>query len=391
MNHELTEEQRILKDVIHKFAETQLRPEGAELDKNPEPNDRVPRSSLAVALSSLKIGAAFVPVEYGGTGHGIQELAIMAEELAWGDLGFVYLSMGNMHSAPPIIRHGNEAQKSQWLRAMAGNDRPGILVAAALTEPDTGANIFSPDPKHGIRTTAVLDNNEYVLNGRKCFINNAGLADLYLVWARTNLEKGAYDGGISVFLVPADTPGLKIGRMEDMMGIRTSRQAEVILEDCRVPRENLLGEEGQGIQQALDTLPQVLTLMGAASVGVARAAYETANSYAASRLSEGKPIKEYQAVNHKLIDMAIQIEAARALVWKSACLNDHNGPDYKLAFMSKIFGSEMAVHVTGEAVRLMGAYGYSREYPVEKYMRDAMSLQANGPNAVSRNHLAMFI
>ena len=391
MDHGLTTEQMILKDAIHKFAENQIRPVAAELEQKLEPDQRVPREALAMALSSLKIGASFVPMEYGGTGSGLGDLAIMGEELAWGDLGFVFLAMGNMHSAPPIIRHGNEAQKNTWLPAMAGGDRPGIIVSVALTEPDTGANVFSSDPKFGIRTTAVLDNGQYVLNGRKCFINNAGLCELYLVWARTDPDKSAFEGGTSVFLVPADTPGLTVGRSEDMMGIRTSCQAEVILEDCRVPRENLLGQEGSGLQQALDTLPLVLTIMGAAAVGVARASHETVNDYAGSRMSEGRPIMQYQAVSHQLVDMATQIEAARALVWKAAWVNDYSGPDYRLPFMCKIFGSEMAGRVTNEALRLMGAYGYSREYPVEKYMRDAGALLASGPSAVSRNQLAMFM
>ena len=391
MDYGLTADQSMLKAAIHKFAETQIRPVVAELEKKLTPSERVPNEALTMALSSLKIGAAFVPVEYGGTGYGLRELSIMAEELAWGDLGFVFLAMGNMHSAPPIIRHGNDTQKNTWLPAMAGGDRPGIMVSVAVTEPDTGAAVFSTDTRCGIRTTAVLDQGQYILNGRKCFINNAGLADLYLVWARTDPDKSSFEGGASVFLVPADTPGLKVGRIEDMMGARTSRQAEVILEDCRVNHENLLGQEGSGLQQALDTLPMVLTSLGAASVGLARAAYESADDYAGSRLSESRPIKQYQAVSHQLVDMAIRIEAARALVWKAAWVNDQMGPDYKLPFMSRIFSSEMAGDVTNAAVRLMGAYGYSREYLVEKYMRDAGVLQAMGPNAVFRNQLAMFM
>ncbi len=285
MDFNLTKEQKMLEDTVHNFAEKEIRPASIECDRKLKPEERILRKELDLALSArgLGLGMAFIPAQYGGADYGLHEQVLIAEELAWGDLGFLYSVMGNMHSVPAIINQGTEEQKRRWLPAIAGGDSPGMLVGAALTEPNTGSNIFSTEPESGIQTTARLDGRQYVLNGQKCFINNAGLADLYLVWARTSQNKSAAKGGISVFLVPADTPGLKIGKTEDFMGIRTSCQGEVVFEDCCVPVENLLGVKGNGMQAALDTLPVVMTLMGSASVGVSQAAFENAKTIGIER------------------------------------------------------------------------------------------------------------
>ncbi len=391
--YSLTGEEKMIKKTVHEFAKKEIRPAAVECDRQSGAVERIPRKALKKALSDngLGLSMAYVPLEYGGSGYGLREQALIVEELAWGDLGFVYTSMGNMHSVPTILGRGTEEQKRRWLPVIMGEASEEILVSAALTEPNTGSNVFSTEPGSGIQTTAILDNGEYVLNGQKCFINNAGLSDLYLVWAQTETKKDPSKSGISVFFVPAETAGLKVGRIEDMMGIRTAQLGEVIFEDCRVPAENLLGSEGDGLQAAMDTVPSVMTLMGAAAVGVSRAAFESAKEYAAQRVTENSPIIQHQAVSHKLVDMNIAIEAARSLVWRSACVNDQGGPNLQLPLMSKVFGSETAQRVTADAVQITGAYGYSREFPVEKYMRDARSLQVNGPDMVMRNNLALFL
>ena len=391
--YQLTEEEQMIKDTVHAFAKKALRPAAPEYDRREEPAERVPRKELEQALSTngLGLGMAFVPSDYDGSGYGLRELSLIAEELAWGDLGFVYSALGNMHSVPAIVSRGTSEQKRKWLPAIVGGDAAGILVSAALTEPDTGSNLFSTDPQGGIQTSAHLEGRQYRLNGPKCFINMAGLSDLYLVWARTAPFKDAADGELSVFMVPSDTPGLKIGKIEDFMGIKTAQLGEVILEDCRISADNLLGSVGDGLQIAFDTLPLVETLMGAAAVGISQAAFEAAKTYAAQRITGKHPINQHQAVAHKLVDMNMMIEATRSLVWRSACMHDGGLPDVKLSLMCKVFGSETAQRVTADAVQIVGAYGYSREFPVEKYMRDAKSLQVNGPDLVMRNHLSLFI
>ncbi len=386
-----TEEEKMIKNAVNEFAQNEIRRAAVDCDKQTDSKKRIPWAELNKALSSegLGLGMAFIPADHGGSGYGLRELSLIVEEIAWGDLGFVYTAMGNMHSVPCIVSKGNVEQKRKLIPDILGNGSPGKLVSAALTEPNTGSNHFSPDPQFGIQTTAELVGDQYILNGEKCFINMAGLSDLYLVWAR--LKTNSPDDEISVFIVPADTPGLKIGKIEDLMGVKTAQLGEVIFDDCRIPMDNLLGNPGHGMKIAFDTVPLVMTLMGAASVGLSRAAFESAKAYASDRTTESITINQYQAVSHKLVDMEMMIEATRSLVWRSACKNDSGVPDFKLSLMCKILGSETAQRVTADAVQILGAYGYSREFPVEKFMRDAKSLQVNGPDLVMRNHLSQLL
>ncbi len=386
-----TKEEQMIKKTMHEFAKKEIRPAAFDCDKQTDSKKNIPWKELNQALSSdgLGLGMAFIPTDYDGSGYGLREQSIIAEELAWGDLGFLYTAMGNMHSVPCLVSKGTVEQKRTWLPEIIGSGSPGKLVSAALTEPNTGSNHFSTDPQSGIQTSAEFDKGEYILNGQKCFVNMAGLSDIYLVWAR--LKTNTAEGKLSVFIIPEGTPGLKIGKIENLMGIKTAQLGEVIIENCRIPADNLLGTQGDGMQIVFDTVPTVMTLMGAASIGLSRAAFEIAKAYAAERRTGNVPINQYQAVSHKLVDMSMMIEAAKSLVWRSACKSDSGEPDYKLSLMCKIFGSETAQRVTADAVQILGAYGYSREFPVEKFMRDAKSLQVNGPDMVMRNHLSLLI
>ncbi len=386
-----TKEEKMIKIAIHEFAKKEIRPAAVECDKQTDSKKRIPWTELNKALASdgLGLGMAFIPADHGGSGYGLRELSLIVEELAWGDLGFVYTAMGNMHSVPCIVSKGTVEQKRRWFPEIIGNGSPGKLVSAALTEPNTGSNHFSADPQSGIQTTAELVGGQYVLNGQKCFINMAGLSYLYLVWARSKTKTS--EGEISIFVVPAKTPGLKVGKIEDLMGIKTAQLGEVMFDDCRIPMDNILGTQEDGMKIAFDTVPLVMTLMGAASVGLSRAAFESAKAYASERITGSIPINQYQAVSHKLVDMDMMIEATRSLVWQSACKSDSGEPDFKLSLMCKILGSETAQRVTADAIQIIGAYGYLREFPVEKYMRDAKSLQVNGPDLVMRNHLSQLL
>ncbi len=272
----------------------------------------------------------------------------------------------------PFIR--NEVLKDEAILTFKkmGEDGP-FLIILVDTEPGGASDILNEDPKAGTRTTANLDGNEYVINGTKCFITNGAQAKLYILWAKTDITKGASQG-LSTLLVPADTIGISIGKIEDKMGQRLSSQAEIIFEDVRVPKEKLLGREGDGIPICLDFLATGSIGVGALCVGLARAAYEIALDYSKQRVVLGQPIINHQAIGFMLADMRMKIEASRALVWKLAWEND-NVERGNLTAMAKIYASDMVMSVTTDAFQVLGGYGYMKDYPLEKYMRDAKITQ----------------
>lgn len=367
---ELTDEQKMMKDMAHEFAEKEIRPIAAELDEKEEHSWEIVKKAAKSGLITHGI-----PAEYGGGGQGSITGCIIAEELAWGCLGIATTLGAPTLASLPIIITGNEDQKKEWLSRLCNPDNPK-LAGFCLTEPEAGSDAAN------LKTTAVLDGDEYVINGNKHFITNGGLSEFYTVFAMTDKSKGY--GGISAFIVDANSPGIAMARKESKMGIRASQTAEMVFEDVRVPKENLLKEEGMGFYVAMSTLDVSRPGVGSIAVGVARAAYEAALEYAKERIQFGKPIIRHQAIGFMLADMLIQITAARMLVWNAAWQVDQGKPGLESA-MAKTFASDVAMWVTTEAVQIHGGYGYMKEYPVEKWMRDAKITQIyEGTNQIQR-------
>jgi len=385
INFSLTEEQKQLVSVFNKFVKDEVIPNVGDYDKKSSPAECISWPLIEKALS-LKVGSINIDEEYGGAGMSDIEIALIAEELAYGDAGLAATVLSNSHAAHSISKFGTVAQKEEWLRKIANDCTNRVLTAGAFTEPNAGSDAMSPDPNSGIKTTAKLQGEEYILNGRKCFITNAGIADFYLVWARTDNTKGAPQGGVSVFIVPSDAPGLQFGKPEDKMGQRLSQQADLILTNCIVPKENLLGQEGMGFNICMDAVASSFMMVGAIGVGIARSAFDHAYNYSKQRIQGGMPIINHQAIKHKLANIKTQIEATRTLVWKCAWSSSIGYPDTMTGMMCKILGADLANMAATEAVQIFGGYGYSKEYPVEKLMRDAKVLQIyESPNETHRN------
>ena len=364
ISFELTEEQIQMQNMARKFAEKEVRPVAVEIDK--APGHPYPQELMNKAAEIGFIGM-YIPEKYGGMGLDWLTMAIVSEELAAGDAGFTVSILEAIAVVRPLMDFGTEAQKEKYLTILADR-KEAKLGTAAITEPGHGSDIVTLD------TTAVLDGDSYIINGTKRFITNAGVAAVCVVFAMT--DKSKKSRGQSVFIMPCDTPGLSIGKVEDKMGQRTARNAEVILEDVRIPKESMIGNEGDGYTIVQSTFDQVRAVYsGAVAVGIARAAFEYALKYSKEREQFGKPIFANQAISFRLAEMATSIEAARMLVWE-ACWNlDHGKPGTKLACMSKYYSAEVAMKVTIDAVQTLGGYGYMKDYPVEKYMRDAKVCQ----------------
>lgn len=368
----ITEEQQALQSLAHQFAQREIRPIAPSLDRLSDPRECFPHDMVKKALQ-LGFTSLLIPEEYGGGGKGDLEMALVMEEIGWADAG-VATTIGLCAGWPRCLQRASQEQKGKWLRDITSDKTGTYLVAIALTEPGSGSDAASEDPSAGVRTTAARDGDKYVLRGTKVFITNGGVAKLYLVFAKTDITKGAREG-LSAFLVPADAPGLSIGKIEDKMGQRLSQQAEIILDDVRVPRANMVGKEGEGVDILMDFLATGGTaLVGGLSVGLARAAFEAATQYAKERIQGGKRIIEHQAVGFMLVDMQMKIEATRALLWRACWLNDHVQRDNARAAMVKVYSSEMALDVATKAVQVLGGYGYMKDYPLEKFMRDARIL-----------------
>ena len=356
MNFELTEEQLSIRDMVREFAREEIAPHIMEYDEAKKfPEHLIPK------LAELGLLGVIFPEEYGGAGMGYMEYVLIVEELSAVDpsIGLTvaaHNSLGTNH----IYTFGNEAQRKKFVTHLA---QGRSLAAWALTEPCCGSDAAS------LKTTAVKKGNQWVLNGQKTFITNPNYADYVVVMARTNPEKGKK--GISAFVVEKGTPGYTIGNPMNKLGTRASDTAELFFEDCAIPEENLLGNEGEGYKQALKILSGGRISIAAMSLGIARGAYEHTLKYALEREAFGQPIAHFQAVQFRLADMATEIEAARLLTYQAAWLADA-GKDYSLAAsMAKLYASELAVRVSDMAVQTFGGYGFIKEYPVEKFYRDS--------------------
>jgi acyl-CoA dehydrogenase len=361
LSFELTEEQRALRELTHEFAEKEIRPRAAEYDEHQTHPADVIAKAHELGLMNIHI-----PAEYGGPELGLLEGALIGEETCWGCSGMGTAIAVNGLGAGTLILAGTDEQKRRWLPPLV--DEP-VLCAFGLTEPDAGSDVAR------LRTTAVRKGGEYVLNGAKTFITNAGHARWTAVFAKTDPDAG--HRGISVFIVAMDTPGVTIDRHLDKMGQRSTDTSAFSLTDVVVPAENRVGEEGDGFKIAMRTLDSTRPGTAAGAVGVARAAYEHAKQYALERFTFEQPIAMHQGVNFLIADMATKIEAARLLTWQAAWMLD-NGWGRKATLyssMAKRFAADTAMEVTTDAVQIFGGYGYMKEFPVEKLMRDAKLYQ----------------
>jgi butyryl-CoA dehydrogenase len=371
MDYFFNEEQVMIRDLARQVSEEKIMPVRAELDESGEfPWD------IMKALAQSDFFGIFIPEEYGGLGKGCFELAIAVEELSKSCLGVSTTYAANALGTYPLLLYGSDEQKKKYLPEIASGKK---LVAFALTEASAGSDAA------GVQTTAQREGNEYVLNGTKQWITNGGEAEIYTVVAMTDKNKGAR--GASVFIVEKDTPGFSFGKKENKMGIRASATRELVFENCRIPKDNIIGREGAGFIVSMKTLDSSRTGVGAQGVGVAQGAFEEAVNYARGRYQFGQPIISIQAVQHILADMGTQIEAARSLVYSVAQYIDSGAKDVsKESAMAKLFATDVAMKVTVDAVQVMGGAGYMKEYPVEKMMRDAKILQIyEGTNQIQRN------
>lgn len=371
MDYFLTEEQMMIRDLARQIAEEKIVPVREELDEKEE----FPREILKVMAQSDLFGL-FIPEEYGGLGKGNLELCIAVEELSRACLGVSTTYAANALGSFPLLLFGTEGQKKKFLPDIAAGKR---LVAFGLTEANAGSDAA------GIQTTARLEGNDYVLNGTKQWITNGGEAEIYTIIAITDRTKGPR--GATAFVVEKGTPGFTFGKKEKKMGIRASVTRELVFDNCRIPKDNIIGKEGAGFLVAMKTLDSSRTGVGSQGVGVAQGAFDEAVKFARQRVQFGHPIISFQAVQHMLADMATDIEAARSLVYSVARYTDSGAKDVsKESAMAKVFATDVGMRVTTNAVQVMGGSGYMREYPVEKMMRDAKILQIyEGTNQIQRN------
>ena len=356
---DLSEEQSALQEMARKFAANEIRPRAEECDRSGSFPEEILRKAFELGLMT-----GFIPETYGGAGLGSLESCIIEEELGWGCSGITTSMTASGLALTPVLLAGTEEQKREFVAPFA---RELTYASFCLTEPGAGSDAG------GIATTAKKDGDGYVLNGRKCFITNGSYASQYTVFASTDRSKG--HKGLSAFVVPRSFPGVSPGKKEDKMGQRASDTSDVLFEDVRVPAGNLLGKEGDGFKIAMKTLDVGRPSVAAMSVGVARAAYENAMQYSKERVQFGTPIAMNQAIHFLLADMAMDIEAARLLTCKSAWLHDQGRRNTKESAFAKAFAADLAMRVTTDAVQIFGGYGYMRDYPVEKLMRDAKLLQ----------------
>jgi len=374
MDYFLTEDQMMIRDLTRQIAEEKVIPVREELDEK----EKFPWEIMNVLAQSDLFGL-FIPEDYGGLGKGSLELCIAVEELSRACLGVSTTYAANALGTYPIFLFGSEEQKKRYLPDIAAGKR---LVAFALTEANAGSDAA------GIQTTARLEGNEYILSGTKQWITNGGEAEIYTVIAITDKSKGAR--GASAFIIEKGASGFHFGKKEKKMGIRASSTRELIFDNCRIPKENIIGKEGLGFIVAMRTLDNSRTGVGAQGIGVAQGAFEEALKFARQRIQFGHPIISFQAIQHMLADMAIEIEAARTLIYSIARYIDSGAKDItKESAIAKVFATDMAMRVTTNAVQVMGGSGYMREYPVEKMMRDAKILQIyEGTNQIQRNVIA---
>jgi len=355
----LSDEQRALRELAREFADKEIRPVAADYDERSQHPGDVVAKAHEVGLMN-----PHVPEEYGGLGLSAFEQILVGEELAWGCSGIATTIVANILGSLPVILAGSEAQKRVWLTPLL--EEP-LLCSFALTEPGAGSDVSA------IKTTAKRDGGDYVLTGSKMFITNAGQAAWFVVFASTEPEAG--HRGLSAFIVPADSNGVVVEQHLDKLGQRATDTSALAFQEVRVPAANRLGEEGEGFKTAMRTLDLTRPGTAAGAVGVARAAFEHAVEYSKSRIQFGQPIAMNQGVNFLVADMAAEIEAARLLTWQAAWLIDQGERATLQSSYAKRFAADTAMKVTTDAVQIFGGYGYMKEYPVEKLMRDAKLFQ----------------
>lgn len=375
MGYICSEETQELVQAVKEFCDNEVREQSKEYDRTGEWPKEIYDMAMEMQLHMLEI-----PEEYGGLGLDKLSVAAIYEEMAKADAGFALTFAVSNIDLCPVMKFGTEAQKKKFCDIILS----GKLGAFALTEPQAGSDAAAG------KATARKDGDFYVLNGRKTFITNGGVAGVYLVTAMTDRSKGLK--GMSAFIVEAGTTGLSTGNHEDKMGIRGSNTCDVVFDECRIPADCLLGEEGEGFKIAMMTLDVSRTFIGCMAVGIAQRAMEEAIKYSKERIQFGKPIAKQQAVAFMLADMEIKIETARQMVAHACELMEMGKPYGMESAIAKCYGGDVAMQVTTDAVQVFGGYGYSREYPVEKLMRDAKIYQIfEGTNQIQRvviaNHL----
>ncbi|MGC9337161.1 MAG: acyl-CoA dehydrogenase family protein [Candidatus Cloacimonadia bacterium] len=374
MEYFLTEEQKEIKGLARQIAEEKIKPVRQKYDE-----EAIFPWDIVKIMAQTDLFRVLVPEEYEGISGKVLDLAIMIEELSRVDAGIALALGGTGLGIYPLLLNGNEEQKQKYLPQIAAG---GKLAAFALTEPEAGSDAGA------IKTTATRDGDFYVLNGTKQWITNGGEADIYTVFALTDKTKGAR--GASAFIVEKGTEGFSFGKKENKMGIRSSATRELIFENCRIPAENLVGKEGMGFMIAMKTFDKSRPMVGAQAVGIAQGALEEAIIYSKQRHQFGKPISAFQGIQFMLADMAMKVESARALVYATARMIDAGEKRYsKESAMCKCYASDVAMQVTTDAVQILGGYGYMKEYPVEKMMRDAKITQIyEGTNQIQRMIIA---
>ncbi len=370
LDYLLTEDQAMIRDACREIAEKHIKPVRAKYDaEGTFPWD------IVEVLRQADICGVYIPEEYGGFGGGVMEMTLAMEELSRGCAGIALAFGGTALGTYPILLFGSDEQKRKYLPDIAAGKK---LAAFGLTEPNAGSDVG------GLEMTAVRDGDHYVLNGTKQWITNGGEAEIYSVFAMTDKRRGSR--GASTFIVEKGTPGFTIGKKEDKMGIRASATAELIFQDCRIPKEQLLGREGLGFIIAMKVFDKSRPAIGAQAVGIAQSAIDEAIAFTKVREQFGKPVASFQGVQFMLADMVSRTEAARALVYAVARMIDSGAKDVSsVSAMAKMIASDTAMQVTTDAVQLMGGSGYMRDYPVEKMMRDAKITQIyEGTNQIMR-------
>jgi len=374
MDFELAEEQKAFKSMVRQFVEKELKPRASKIDREGEfPWDIIKK------LGKLGLMGMTVPREYGGAGIDRVSYMLALEEIArvCGSTA-ITVEAHNSLGVGHIYEKGTEEQRRKYLPMLTSGEH---IAAWALTEPNAGSDAAS------IQTTAILEGNEWVINGTKHFITSGSIASVVVVMAKTDKNKGAK--GISAFIVEKGTPGLKYGVEEDKLGLRGSVTSELIFEDCRVPKENLLGEINMGFIGAMNILDRGRTAIGAMSVGIAQGALEQSIAYAKQREQFGRPISKFQAIQWMIADMATEIEAARLLVMRAAYLEDKGERFTREAAMAKLFASEMATRTARKAIQIHGGYGYMRDFPLERFFRDVKLCEiGEGTSEVQRMVIA---
>ncbi len=375
MDYLLTEEQKMVRDLARKIAEEKVKPVRAELDEE----GKFPWDLMKI-FGEADLCGLYIPAELGGFGGGAMEFCLATEEISrvCGGVGVTFAA--SALGAYPILMFGNEEQRKKYMPPIASGKK---LAAFGLTEANAGSDAG------GLETTAKKDGDYYILNGTKQWITNGGEAEIYSVIAMTDKKKGSR--GATAFILEKGMPGFTFGKKENKMGIRCSATRELVFQDCKVHKSQMLGKEGQGFIVAMKTLDRTRPGIGAQAVGIAQGSLDEALAYSRQRVQFGKPISSIQAVQHMLADMATNIEAGRALVYAAARTIDTGADDISRdSAMCKLFASDMAMKVTTDAVQIFGGYGYMKEYPVEKMMRDAKICQIyEGTNQIQRNVIAL--